>query len=122
MEKLSERDACRPTVEMLSLAHERNVEAELAEAIQGDLDAQKMPLLARMRTQFAPNPACVPEVNVHLGKLGDCDHLSLKTAIWRNLWIDNVALAKHALEFIELGMKTAKLKAQPVSQAHLPAN
>jgi len=34
MEALPERDACRLTVELLSLAHERNVEAGLAEAIQ----------------------------------------------------------------------------------------
>lgn len=45
--------------------------------------------------------------------------LSLKTAIWRNLWTDNVALAKHARQFIELGMETARLKAELVRQAHL---
>jgi len=45
--------------------------------------------------------------------------LSLKTAIWRNLWDDNVALAKHARQFIELGMETAKRKADLVKQAHL---
>jgi D-psicose/D-tagatose/L-ribulose 3-epimerase len=47
--------------------------------------------------------------------------LSLKTAIWRNLWSDNVALARHARTFIELGLETAKLKAELVGQAHLPA-
>ncbi|MDM9648286.1 sugar phosphate isomerase/epimerase family protein [Rhizobium sp. S163] len=46
--------------------------------------------------------------------------LSLKTAIWRNLWDDNVALAKHALTFIELGLETARLKADLVRVAHLP--
>jgi D-psicose/D-tagatose/L-ribulose 3-epimerase len=46
--------------------------------------------------------------------------LSLKTAIWRNLWTDNVALAKHARLFIELGLDTARLKAELVGQAHLP--
>lgn len=46
--------------------------------------------------------------------------LSLKTAIWRNLWDDNVALAKHAHRFIELGLETAHLKGQLVRQAHLP--
>lgn len=46
--------------------------------------------------------------------------LSLKTAIWRNLWDDNVALAKHAHRFIELGLETALLKGQLVRQAHLP--
>ncbi len=46
--------------------------------------------------------------------------LSLKTAIWRNLWEDNAALAKHARAFIELGLETAKRKAELVKAAHLP--
>ena len=44
--------------------------------------------------------------------------LSLKTAIWRNLWNDNVALARHARNFIELGMETATIKAALVKKAH----
>ncbi|WP_184401377.1 sugar phosphate isomerase/epimerase [Rhizobium sp. BK650] len=47
--------------------------------------------------------------------------LSLKTAIWRNLWDDNVALASHALQFIELGLQTARLKAELVKNAHAPS-
>ncbi len=47
--------------------------------------------------------------------------LSLKTAIWRNLWTDNVALARHARQFIELGMETARLKADLVQTPSLPA-
>ncbi|TAA55087.1 sugar phosphate isomerase/epimerase [Shinella sp. JR1-6] len=46
--------------------------------------------------------------------------LSLKTAIWRNLWDDNVALARHAHRFIELGLETAWLKQALVQEAHLP--
>jgi D-psicose/D-tagatose/L-ribulose 3-epimerase len=46
--------------------------------------------------------------------------LSLKTAIWRNLWDDNAALARHARTFIELGLHTAQLKAALVKQGHLP--
>ncbi|MGQ3210774.1 sugar phosphate isomerase/epimerase family protein [Shinella sp.] len=46
--------------------------------------------------------------------------LSLKTAIWRNLWDDNIALARHAHRFIELGLETARLKGELVRQAHLP--
>jgi hypothetical protein len=75
MEALPERDACRLTVELLSLAHERNVEAALAEAIQNELDAGTLPTLDGMRTRFAPNPTCVPHVNVKLGKLVDYDSL-----------------------------------------------
>jgi len=43
----------------------------------------------------------------------------LKTAIWRNLWDDNVALARHARQFIELGLETAKRRAELVKQTHL---
>ncbi|YBV94296.1 sugar phosphate isomerase/epimerase (plasmid) [Phyllobacteriaceae bacterium JZ32] len=47
--------------------------------------------------------------------------LSLKTAIWRNLWTDNVELARHAHQFISLGLDTARRKAELVQQAHLPS-
>ncbi len=46
--------------------------------------------------------------------------LSLKTAIWRDLWTDNIALAQHAHSFITLGMQTARLKADLTSKAHVP--
>lgn len=49
------------------------------------------------------------------------EDLSLKTAIWRNLWTDNVELARHAHQFISLGLDTARRKAELVKQAHLPA-
>ncbi|WP_354558328.1 sugar phosphate isomerase/epimerase family protein [Rhizobium aquaticum] len=47
--------------------------------------------------------------------------LSLKTAIWRDLWKDNLELAIHARKFIALGMETAQLKAELVKNAHLPS-
>jgi D-psicose/D-tagatose/L-ribulose 3-epimerase len=46
--------------------------------------------------------------------------LSLKTAIWRNLWTDNVGLAKHAHSFITLGLETAQIKSELTKKAHLP--
>ncbi|MFC7066211.1 IS21 family transposase [Brucella rhizosphaerae] len=75
MEALPERDACRLTVELLSLAHERNVEAALADAIETTLNAGSLPTIDEMRVRFAPNPASVPQVNVDLGKLVDYDQL-----------------------------------------------
>lgn len=75
METLPERDACRLTVELLSLAHERNVEADLADIIQSKLDEGSLPTIADMRARFAPNPDSVPQVNVTLGKLVDYDSL-----------------------------------------------
>lgn len=75
MEALPERNACRLTVELLALAHERNVEAELAKAIQDELDAARLPTLEGMRARFAPNPIHMPQINVMLGALGDYDKL-----------------------------------------------
>ncbi len=49
------------------------------------------------------------------------EDLSLKTAIWRNLWSDNVDLARHARDFISLGMETARRKAELVGLEHRPA-
>ena len=48
------------------------------------------------------------------------ENLSKKTAIWRNLWTDNMALAKHARAFIGLGLETARRKAELVSSQHKP--
>ncbi|OBQ57958.1 sugar phosphate isomerase/epimerase family protein [Mesorhizobium erdmanii] len=48
------------------------------------------------------------------------ENLSKKTAIWRNLWTDNMALAKHARAFIGLGLETARRKAELVSARHKP--
>ncbi|MGX7875220.1 sugar phosphate isomerase/epimerase family protein [Mesorhizobium sp. ORM6] len=48
------------------------------------------------------------------------ENLSKKTAIWRNLWTDNMALAKHARAFVGLGLETARRKAELVSASHKP--
>ncbi|MES0066407.1 sugar phosphate isomerase/epimerase [Mesorhizobium sp. M0074] len=48
------------------------------------------------------------------------ENLSRKTAIWRNLWTDNIELAKHARRFIALGLETARRKAELVSATHRP--
>ena len=40
--------------------------------------------------------------------------------IWRNLWTDNMALAKHARTFIGLGLETVRRKAELVSAWHKP--
>lgn len=47
-------------------------------------------------------------------------NLSRKTAIWRNLWTDNMELAHHARRFIALGLETARRKAELVSAAQKP--
>ncbi|MBZ9848191.1 sugar phosphate isomerase/epimerase [Mesorhizobium sp. CA14] len=48
------------------------------------------------------------------------ENLSRKTAIWRNLWTDNMELARHARRFIAVGMETARFKAELVSASQRP--
>nr|WP_264598743.1 IS21 family transposase [Rhodoblastus acidophilus] len=69
MERLPERQACRTTVDLLALAHERCCEAELAEALDEILARGELPDLARLRERFAPDPARLPEVAVELAPL-----------------------------------------------------
>jgi len=66
LEKLPERSACRLMVDLLVLAHERGCEAELARALEADLSAAQLPDLATLRARFAPDPAALPEIVVHL--------------------------------------------------------
>ena len=66
LDKLPERSACRLMVDLLVLAHERGCEAELATALEADLSAAQLPDLATLRARFAPDPAALPVVVVHL--------------------------------------------------------
>jgi len=59
---LSDRMTCRITVELLALAHERGCEAELAQVVEADLDAGRLPDLAALRARFAPDAAALPAV------------------------------------------------------------
>ena len=52
-----------------ALAHERGCEAELAALLAADLAAGQLPDLAALRERFAPDPAALPEVAVHLTPL-----------------------------------------------------
>jgi transposase InsO family protein len=65
-ERLSERAACKLMVELLSIAHERGCEAQLAALLSEDLAADRMPELKVLRERFAPDLASLPEVTVHL--------------------------------------------------------
>ena len=69
LDKLPEKSACRLMVELLALAHERGCEAELANLLSDDLAAAQLPDLAALRARFAPDPAALPEVVVHLTPL-----------------------------------------------------
>src|SRR3546814_17302640 len=67
LERLAERVACRTMVELLSLAHERACEAELAAVLETLLATPPgMPDMAMLRARFAPDHAALPPVLVQL--------------------------------------------------------
>ncbi|CAD6559727.1 hypothetical protein LMG28727_06946 [Paraburkholderia kirstenboschensis] len=81
-EQLSARAACKTMVELLSLAHERTCEAQLAQALEQYLADGQLPDLDELRSRFAPDPATVPQVHVRLASLRDYEallHLDMET-------------------------------------------
>jgi len=66
---------CRIMVGLLALAHDRACEAELAEAIEGELDAGRLPDLDLLERRFAPDPAALPDIAVELVPLHLYDEL-----------------------------------------------
>ena len=74
------RYACKMTVELLALAHERACEAELAAAISADLDAGRLPDLAALRDRFRPAQTAIPKVAVELAPLRVYDELAAVAA------------------------------------------
>lgn len=69
------RPACKTMVELLSLAHERACEAQLAEVLEQHLAERRLPDLRALWAQFEPDPARLPEVNVQLASLSDYEAL-----------------------------------------------
>ncbi|MFS2039863.1 MULTISPECIES: IS21 family transposase [Rhizobium/Agrobacterium group] len=69
IEQLPDKQACKITVELLALAHDRGCERELAEELARTLDAGDLPDPAAMRTLFGPDPAGLPTVHVQLASL-----------------------------------------------------
>jgi transposase InsO family protein len=72
----SDKQACRTMVGLLALAHDRACEAELAHAIDADLDAGCPPDLDRLRDRFKPDQAAIPIVAVELVPLSAYDELA----------------------------------------------
>jgi len=75
LDTIAERPACRLMVDLLALAHDRGCEAELAAILTADLAAGRLPDLPALRDRFAPDPATLPEVVVHLAALTSYDTL-----------------------------------------------
>lgn len=74
-EQLPPRAACKTMVELLSLAHERACEVQLAEVLQQCLADGQLPDMNALRARFAPDPACLPAVSVQLASLSDYEAL-----------------------------------------------
>ncbi|MDV2968554.1 IS21 family transposase [Nitratireductor aquimarinus] len=69
IERLPERQACRIMVELLSIAHERGCESELANQLSQCIEARLLPDMTALRERFAPDPAQLPNVIVRLATL-----------------------------------------------------
>ena len=76
-----DRRACKIAVELLALAHDRACEAELAEALDADVDAGRLPDLAFLRAYFGPDPASVPLIDVAVVPLSAYDELVAIVAV-----------------------------------------
>ena len=78
---VGDRRACKITVELLALAHDRACEAELAEALDADIDAGRLPDLPFLRAYFGPDAASVPLIDVEVVPLSAYDELAAVVAI-----------------------------------------
>ena len=65
-----------PIVGLLALAHDRACEAELAEAIDAELDAGRLPDLETLSRRFAPHPTAIPDITIEVASLRLYDELS----------------------------------------------
>jgi transposase InsO family protein len=74
-EELAERPACKMMVALLSLAHDRGCEAQLAAVLGDDLEHRRLPDINALLARFAPDPGRLPEVTVHLAALSSYDVL-----------------------------------------------
>jgi hypothetical protein len=83
-ERCDDRHACKVTVELLMLAHERTCEAELAACLTTDLDQGKLPDLAALRARFRPESTPIPSVAVELAPLDIYDELAAISALPAN--------------------------------------
>src|SRR5277367_586370 len=73
---IGERPACRTMVGLLALAHERTCEAELAVALQTDLDDGILPDLPALIERFRPKGMAPPIVIVTLPSLAIYDQIA----------------------------------------------
>lgn len=72
---LPEKLACKITVELLALAHDRGCERDLAEELDRALDKGLLPDPVALRRMFGPDPADLPTVSVLQVSLDSYDAL-----------------------------------------------
>ena len=75
LEQTNEKVACRMTVDLLALAHDRGCEAELAAQLEEDLRQKRLPDMAALRALFSPTIDALPQVEVQLATLSSYDQL-----------------------------------------------
>ena len=80
LEQTDEKTACRMTVDLLALAHDRGCETALAAQLEEDLRQKRQPDMAALRALFNPPADTLPEVEVQLADLSSYDRLVGSTA------------------------------------------
>jgi len=76
LEKAGEKAACRMTVDLLALAHDRGCEAELAAQLEEDLSQHRTPDIPSLRALFGPSEDALPIVKVQLADLKSYNQLA----------------------------------------------
>ncbi len=78
LESAGEKVACRMTVDLLALAHDRGCEAELAELaehLEEDLRQHRSPDIPILRALFGPSEEALPDVEVQMADLASYNRL-----------------------------------------------
>lgn len=73
--EIGDKRACKRTVALLALAHERACEADLADAITAEMDAGRLPDPAILQARFQSDIVVLPVVSVVLAPLSTYDEL-----------------------------------------------
>ena len=80
LEQADPKMACRVTVDLLALAHDRGCEAELAEHLEEDLRQHRIPDIVTLRTLFGPSEDVLPAVKVQMADLASYNTLASNAA------------------------------------------
>lgn len=79
--QLPEKMACKITVDLLALAHDRGCERELADEVDRVLDTGSLPDPVALRHLFGPDPADLPRISVLPVALDSYDALVVNVCV-----------------------------------------